>query len=110
MIYLFNAKYTKTPGVLSYFEICEKIRREDWIENYDQLQEVAYAHSDTEWVGYDNETSLKAKVSMKKILNSEYNCYFLKLIDFLIQKIDFIKKSELAGVTIWVIGLNQFLF
>lgn len=47
--------------MLAYYEVCEKLR-EGWTVVRNSEQAVPYAYSRTEWVGYDDEESLRAKV------------------------------------------------
>ena len=77
---------TLTPGVLSYFEILEKIDSgeldvQKWDE--DTLTPYAYSTKTGLWVTYDNEKSLGYKVS------------------YLIEK-------ELGGAMVWAVDLDKF--
>ena len=58
----FKIQFIGTTGFLSYYEICEKISQDGWSEKYSELYKVPYAHSNSEWVGYDDASSLKLKV------------------------------------------------
>lgn len=64
-----STQFTGENGFYSYYEICEKIEKEKWTVKYDDVYEVPYAYSDTEWVGFDNEKSMKKKVK-SELLNS----------------------------------------
>ncbi len=58
-------KYTREAGFLSYYEICEKLNKDKWIRKWSDEQKVPYAYNQTEWVGYDDELSLKIKVKIE---------------------------------------------
>ena len=59
-------RFTREPGFLSYYEICEKIIKKKWIVEWDHEAQVPYAHKDDQWVGYDDEKSLEMKVLYAK--------------------------------------------
>ncbi|XP_008210082.1 probable chitinase 2 [Nasonia vitripennis] len=61
--------YTQEPGMLGYNEICEKFLNENWHVEYDQEQQVPYAVSENQWVGYDDERSLTEKAGLVNKLN-----------------------------------------
>uniref|UniRef100_A0A8D0BG44 GH18 domain-containing protein n=1 Tax=Salvator merianae TaxID=96440 RepID=A0A8D0BG44_SALMN len=52
--------YTKSSGILAYFEVCSFLQgaTKAWIEE----QKVPYAYKNGEWVGYDDERSFQLKV------------------------------------------------
>lgn len=75
--------YTGSQGFLSYYEICELIKKQKWFSEYDQEQQVPFAYKDDQWVGYDNQESIEKK------------CYF-------------IVKQRLAGAMIWSLDLDDF--
>lgn len=56
-------KYTSAPGILSYYEVCEKLVS-GWTVVRNEEQAVPYAYSSNEWVGYDDIESLKVKVEI----------------------------------------------
>ena len=57
--------YTREPGYLAYYEICEKLRN-GWTSVWDDEAQVPYAYGDGDWVGYDNQRSIGVKVNMAK--------------------------------------------
>lgn len=61
-------KLTREGGFLSYFEICEKISKDGWSKKFNDLYKVPYAHSNNEWVGFDDVSSLKLKVRISYLL------------------------------------------
>ncbi|CAF0980571.1 unnamed protein product [Rotaria sordida] len=75
--------YTNSSGFLSYYEICDLIKKHEWHTEYDKEQEVPFAYKDDQWIGYDNEKSIEKK------------CYF-------------IAKQRLSGAMIWSLDLDDF--
>ncbi|CAF1418656.1 unnamed protein product [Rotaria magnacalcarata] len=75
--------YTNSSGFLSYYEICNLIRKHHWQIAYDREQEVPFAYKDDQWVGFDNQRSVE-------------------------KKCQFIAKQGLAGAMIWAIDLDDF--
>jgi len=57
--------YTREPGYLAYYEICEKLDN-GWTEVWNDEIKAPYAYGDGDWVGYDNERSIRYKVNMAK--------------------------------------------
>lgn len=54
--------YTKEEGIYSYFEICEKIKSENWKKHWDDKQQSVFATHGDQWVGFDNQRSIALKV------------------------------------------------
>ncbi|XP_006025096.1 acidic mammalian chitinase-like isoform X1 [Alligator sinensis] len=73
--------YTRSAGVLAYFEVCTFLKgtTTKWIE----AQKVPYAFKDREWVGYDNERSFEIKAN-------------------------FIKEQHYGGAMVWALGMDDF--
>ena len=57
--------YTREPGYLAYYEICEKLKS-GWTSVWDDEAQVPYAYGDGDWVGYDNQRSIGVKVNMAR--------------------------------------------
>lgn len=59
--------YTKENGLLAYFEICDRIKNDNWKVRRD-LKAGPYAFHGDQWVGYDDQISAKEKafLIMKK--------------------------------------------
>jgi chitinase len=56
--------YTMEPGVLSYYEICEKLSKDKAIKVFwHDEHDVPYAYKPGLWIGFDNHDSLVNKVS-----------------------------------------------
>ena len=80
-------KYTKEAGFLSYYEICDFLHEDNVTLVWDNEQQVPFAYKDNQWVGFDDERSLKTKV-LFNILYHIYNFYiniFLTIFTFLRQ-------------------------
>jgi len=60
--------YTREPGYLAYYEICERLNA-GWTEVWDDEGQVPYAHGDGDWVGFDNVRSIEYKVEIAKHYN-----------------------------------------
>lgn len=54
--------YTRKPGFLAYFEICDMTVNEGWLRSEDSDGSPYIANGD-QWVGYDDTESVKKKVS-----------------------------------------------
>ena len=54
------------PKVFSYYEICQKLDKAEWDEEWLDEGKVPYAHGDGDWVGYDNVESIDYKIGMMK--------------------------------------------
>ncbi|XKL60517.1 hypothetical protein PGB90_007574 [Kerria lacca] len=77
-------QYTRSSGFLAYYEICEKIKEEQWTVVQDaQGRRGPYAYKNDQWVGYDDAHSIKLKVNL-------------------------IKKLKLGGGMIWALDLDDF--
>ncbi|KAJ8928195.1 hypothetical protein NQ314_019258 [Rhamnusium bicolor] len=59
--------YTRQDGILGYNEICEL--HSDWTYVWDDEQMVPHRVSGNQWVGYDDERSVKLKVEFANSLN-----------------------------------------
>ena len=75
--------YTNDPGHLVYYEICQKVQQEGWTREYDNIGAASYAYKGNQWVGYDDEQSIAAKVN-------------------------FIKQKGYGGAMIWAIDEDDF--
>jgi len=52
--------------------ICRIISDPEWAKKYDEFAQVPYAYNSEQWIGYDNEQSIKAKV--KILFNFKASC------------------------------------
>ncbi|GAB0096987.1 uncharacterized protein DMENIID0001_125750 [Sergentomyia squamirostris] len=75
--------YTRDNGVLGFNELCEWRKTQKWIDHFDSEQSVPFVTKGDQWIGYDDETSLKFKV-------------------------DYALNHNLAGIMIWSIETDDF--
>lgn len=77
-------KYTRSSGFLAYYEICQKIKEEQWTVVQDpQGRRGPYACKGNQWVGFDDIHSITIKVNL-------------------------VKKLGLGGAMIWALDLDDF--
>lgn len=55
-------RYTNEAGFMSYYEICDFLREDNTTLVWDNEQMVPFAYRENQWVGFDDERSLKTKV------------------------------------------------
>lgn len=54
---------SRESGFLSYgFEICKYIKKDNWTRGWSRDHQVPFAYKNNQWVGYDDEESIKIKV------------------------------------------------
>ncbi|CAG5132918.1 unnamed protein product, partial [Candidula unifasciata] len=58
-----KGKYTEESGILSHYEICEKVINEGWEVKWIDEQKVPYAYGGGEWVGFDSPDSFYLKAA-----------------------------------------------
>lgn len=75
-------QYTREAGFNAYYEICDKIKQGATVHNIPE-QQVPYALKGNEWIGFDNEDSIRNKVR-----------YALQ--------------QKLGGVMFWALDLDDF--
>ncbi|XP_016285570.1 chitinase-3-like protein 1 isoform X1 [Monodelphis domestica] len=73
--------YTKEPGTLAYYEVCEFLPGATVKRIVEQ--KVPYATKGNQWVGYEDQESVKTKVQ-------------------------FLKSRQLAGAMVWALDLDDF--
>ena len=61
----FEGEFTREPGHLAYYEICNQEGTRVW----DDEGKVPYAYSGDQWVGYDDQQSLAVKVQWMRAQN-----------------------------------------
>ncbi|XP_025832277.1 probable chitinase 10 [Agrilus planipennis] len=76
-------KYTNEAGFLSYYEICDFLHIENTTLVWDNEQQVPFAYRDNQWVGFDDERSLKTKMA-------------------------WLKEEGFGGIMIWSIDMDDF--
>ncbi|XP_052067916.1 chitotriosidase-1-like isoform X1 [Mytilus californianus] len=75
----YPGKYTGEAGFLSYYEICSS----GWTTAWNDEQQVPYAYSGDQWVGYDNVRSVTIKAK-------------------------YIKEKGLGGAMFWTLDFDDF--
>ncbi|XP_058838290.1 chitinase-3-like protein 1 [Topomyia yanbarensis] len=61
--------YTLEAGTLSYLEICERLNAGGYTKVFDSMQQVPYAFSGTQWISFDDVSSVALKVAYAKNKN-----------------------------------------
>lgn len=59
-------KFTNEAGFLSYYEVCTFLAQSNTTLVWDSEQQVPFAYRKDQWVGFDDERSLKTKVEWLK--------------------------------------------
>ncbi|CAF1397048.1 unnamed protein product [Adineta steineri] len=75
--------FTASNGFLSYYEICDLIKKQKWHTEYDKEQQVPFAYKDDQWVSFDNQESIEKK------------CHY-------------VAERRLAGAMIWSLDFDDF--
>ena len=57
-------EYTKQPGMLAYYEICNRVKNLRWSVNKGT---TTYAYHRDQWIGYDDVESAEEKVRFLKL-------------------------------------------
>lgn len=55
-------KYTSEAGFMSFYEVCDFLHEDNTTLVWDNEQQVPFAYRGNQWVGFDDERSLKTKV------------------------------------------------
>ncbi|KAK4874891.1 hypothetical protein RN001_014251 [Aquatica leii] len=61
-------QFTSEAGFMGYYEVCDFLQVENTTLVWDNEQQVPFAYRDDQWVGFDDERSLKTKVSFSSAL------------------------------------------
>jgi len=57
----YAGRWTKTSGFLSYYEICDRTKQDDWKQYLDKSGSPFVVRRD-QWISYENQHSLTKKV------------------------------------------------
>ncbi|XP_022905137.2 probable chitinase 10 [Onthophagus taurus] len=77
-------KYTNEAGFMSYYEICDFLNDpEKPVLVWDNEQQVPFAYKENQWVGFDDERSLKTKMA-------------------------WLKEEGFGGIMIWSVDMDDF--
>ncbi|UYV73398.1 Cht9, partial [Cordylochernes scorpioides] len=82
---------TKEEGMLGYNEICKFVKSDGWTRVWDNDYKAPYAYHGNQWVGYDDLPSIKIKLSLIPMLQTEY-----------------LKKKGLGGGMVWSLETDDF--
>ena len=74
---------TRESGFLSYFETCRYVKKDNWTRLWSREHQAPYAYKANQWVGYDDEESIRIKVN-------------------------YVIKYCLGGAMVWSIDLDDF--
>ncbi|CAN0169793.1 unnamed protein product [Lampetra fluviatilis] len=75
--------FTGTAGTLAYYEVCQRLRQDQYNAEWLEEQAVPYAHLDDQWLGYDDTRSFTYKL-----------CW--------------LKSKGLAGAVLWSLDFDDF--
>ncbi|XP_026686468.1 uncharacterized protein LOC103519043, partial [Diaphorina citri] len=75
-------KYTAEAGFMSYYEVCDFLKKDNTTLVWDNEQQVPFAYKDDQWVGFDDERSLKMKM-------------------------DWLKEDGYGGIMIWSVDMDD---
>lgn len=76
-------KFTNEAGFLSYYEVCTFLAQQNTTLVWDSEQQVPFAYRKDQWVGFDDERSLKTKM-------------------------EWLKESGYGGIMVWSIDMDDF--
>uniref|UniRef100_A0A8D8USC8 Probable chitinase 3 n=1 Tax=Cacopsylla melanoneura TaxID=428564 RepID=A0A8D8USC8_9HEMI len=76
-------KYTAEAGFMSYYEVCDFLKKDNTTLVWDNEQQVPFAYRDDQWVGFDDERSLKMKM-------------------------DWLKEDGYGGIMVWSVDMDDF--
>ncbi|CAN8021835.1 unnamed protein product [Ixodes persulcatus] len=63
-------QFVMSDEILAYYEVCMDITMRGWKRNYDAVGQCPYAYRDDQWVGYEDEESVSAKVDF--VMDKDY--------------------------------------
>ncbi|CAH1985065.1 unnamed protein product [Acanthoscelides obtectus] len=76
-------KYTNEAGFMSYYEICDFLHEDNTTLVWDNEQQVPFAYRGNQWIGFDDERSLKTKMA-------------------------WLKEEGFGGIMIWSVDMDDF--
>ncbi|RZB40987.1 chitinase, partial [Asbolus verrucosus] len=76
-------KYTSEAGFMSFYEICDFLHEDNTTLVWDNEQQVPFAYRGNQWVGFDDERSLKTKMA-------------------------WLKEEGFGGIMIWSVDMDDF--
>ncbi|CAG9819069.1 unnamed protein product [Phaedon cochleariae] len=77
-------EYTRAPGFLAYYEICDNVKNKGWKVVQDELGRMGpYAYKGNQWVSFDDKEMIR-------------------------RKSEFIRRMDIGGGMIWALDLDDF--
>jgi chitinase len=76
-------KFTNEAGFLSYYEVCSFLAQPNTTLVWDSEQQVPFAYRKDQWVGFDDERSLKTKM-------------------------EWLKEEGFGGIMVWSVDMDDF--
>lgn len=67
----YAGRWTKTSGFLSYYEVCDRTKQDDWKQYSDRSGSPFIVRKD-QWISYEDHHSLTRKVNYEKHLKSNF--------------------------------------
>ncbi|XP_059612054.1 probable chitinase 10 [Phlebotomus argentipes] len=78
-------EFTRQPGMMAYYEICDRIRKQKWQSGRDAAEKSGpFAWRDTQWVGYDDPKSIAVKTK-------------------------YVKDQGFGGIMAWTVDLDDYM-
>ena len=78
IIYSENTLYVEGKNVWPFYHdlptICRVVANPEWTKKYDSVAQVPYAYNSEQWMSYDNEQSIKAKVNIRNYFVAKLSC------------------------------------
>ncbi|CAG2061378.1 unnamed protein product [Timema podura] len=101
-------KYTGEAGFMSYYEVCDFLHAENTTLVWDNEQQVPFAYRKDQWVGFDDERSLKTKVNNNFHLDlAVVTCYSVSDDDNR-EGMSWLKEEGFGGIMIWSVDMDDF--
>lgn len=83
-----SGQYSQQPGLLTYLEICLELQNSGWLLKFDHESKTPYAVNGDQWIGYDNQLSIRMKTEFAAIK---------RLAGVMIWAVDYEDKDNLCG-------------
>ncbi|XP_066908386.1 chitinase-3-like protein 1, partial [Halyomorpha halys] len=78
-----EARFTQQPGFMSYYEVCNQLRKKGWIQHRDSNTGSAYMVRGDQWVGFEDPYSIRLKMT-------------------------YMQRERLGGAMVWALDLDDF--
>ncbi|GAB0096498.1 Probable chitinase 10 [Sergentomyia squamirostris] len=78
-------EFTRQPGMLAYYEICDRVRKQKWDSGRDSSEKAGpFAWRNNQWVGYEDPKSITVKTK-------------------------YVKEQGFGGIMAWTVDLDDFM-